>query len=65
MLQENTKGVMRARDGAIFLGIGTSTFWKWHAEGKLPRGIRLSSRCTVWRREDLEQFLAKAAGDHA
>ena len=43
MLQENTKGVMRARDGAIFLGIGTSTFWKWHAEGKLPRGIRLSS----------------------
>ena len=55
------QGVLRAKDAAAFLGIGPSTFWRWVAEGKLPRGIRLSARCTVWRREFLEKVLEQAA----
>ena len=46
---------------AAFLNIGLSTVWKWHAEGKLPPGIRISPRCTVWRRSDLEAFLERQA----
>ncbi len=63
MQQTNTsQGVLRAKAGAAFLGIGLSTFWKWHAEGKIPPGIRLSTRCTVWRREVLERVLTLAEG---
>ena len=47
----------RAKDASSFIGIGESTFWKWVAAGKLPKGKHLSARCTVWKREDLERFL--------
>lgn len=53
--------VLRAKDAAAFLALGESTFWRWCQQGKLPRGIRLSARCTVWKREDLERFLNQAA----
>ena len=53
--------VLRAKDAAAFLALGESTFWRWCQQGKLPRGIRLSARCTVWKRDDLEHFLAQAA----
>lgn len=49
--------VLRAKDAAAFLSIGLSTFWRWVQQGKLPHGLRLSARCTVWRREELEAFL--------
>ena len=52
-------GVLRAKDAAKFLGIGLSTFWRWSQQGKLPHGICLSARCTVWRREDLEAFIER------
>ncbi len=52
-----TLKVLRAKDAAHFIGIGVSTFWRWVQEGRLPQGIRLSSRCTVWRVRDLEDFL--------
>lgn len=61
-----SQGVMRAKGVAAFFNIGLSTVWKWHAEGKLPPGIRISPRCTVWRRSDLETFLEQqAAADKA
>ena len=61
-MQDNTttncsSGAMRAADAARFLGIAVSTFWRWVQEGKLPKGKRLSSRCTVWMRSDIERFL--------
>ena len=51
------KGAMRAADAANFLGIAVSTFWRWVSLGRLPKGKRLSARCTVWMREDIERFL--------
>ena len=39
---------LRAKAFAEALGIGTSTFWRWIREGRLPQGTRLSARCTVW-----------------
>lgn len=53
-------GAMRAHDAAKFLGVAVSTFWRWVKEGRLPKGRRLSSRCTVWLRADIERFLRKA-----
>ena len=53
-------GAMRAKNAAAFLGIGESTFWRWVQQGRLPKGARLSARTTVWKYEDLEQFLNQA-----
>lgn len=53
-------GAMRAKTAAAFLGIAESTFWRWVAQGRLPKGIRLSARATVWKRADLEFFLEQA-----
>lgn len=55
--QMQCAGAMRAKSAAAFLDIGESTFWRWVKEGRLPKGTRLTPRTTVWRREDLEQFL--------
>jgi predicted DNA-binding transcriptional regulator AlpA len=31
--------------------------WRWVAEGKLPRPLRLSSKCVRWWSSDVERFL--------
>lgn len=59
--QENVR-VMRVKEASAYLGIKPSTFWRWCQHGKLPKGIRLSTRCTVWKREDLETFLKQQEG---
>ena len=61
MEKQFSDGVLRAKDAAAFLGIGMSTLWYWAQLGKIPAGIRLSNRCTVWRRRDLETFLNEYA----
>lgn len=58
---QNTKHFYRAKQCAEYLGIGVSTFWKWVQDGRIPAGTRLSSRCTVWSIETLEQVVAQAA----
>ena len=51
------RGAMRAKECAKFLGIGVSTFWRWEAKGIVPKGIRLTPRCTVWPVEVLQDLL--------
>jgi len=41
------------------LGISTSCVWRWAADGKLPKPIKLSSRVTRWRADEIEQALSK------
>lgn len=49
--------ILRAKQAADFVGIGLSTFWRWVKEGRLPQGIHLSARCTVWKISDLEDYI--------
>lgn len=42
-------GLVRAREGAAILRVSRATFWRYVKLGLLPRGIRLTPRCTVWR----------------
>ncbi len=45
---------VRPKDGAAFLGIGVSTFWRWSRERHdFPRGIRLSPRAVIFSLDDL------------
>jgi len=53
------RGAMRAKECARFLGIGESTFWRWVASGLVPKGIRLTPRCTVWPVEELQTMVKR------
>lgn len=40
---------VRPKDAAVALGISLPTFWRWQKERQdMPRGMRLSPRCTVY-----------------
>ena len=54
-------GLVRAREGAAILRVSRATFWRYVKLGMLPRGIRLTPRCTVWRVADIEAFVARQA----
>jgi prophage regulatory protein len=41
--------------------VGKSTWWKWVQEGKAPSPIKLGPRVTVWRSEDIRQFVEQSA----
>ena len=38
-----------------------STLWRWVRLGKFPKPIKLSSRVTVWRAEDVQAWLTRQA----
>ena len=39
--------------------VSSSTWWSWCASGKAPPSIKLGSRTTVWRVEDIRDFIEK------
>ena len=54
--QQQTKRSVRPAEGAVYLGVGRSTFWRWAAERPdFPKGKRLSPRVTVF---DLDELVA-------
>lgn len=47
------------------LPIGISTWWKMVAEGRAPKGIKISSRITVWRRNDVLALIDRLSSPEA
>ena len=46
----------RAKEAAQYLSCGLSTVWLYAKQGKLTP-VKLSDRVTIFRREDLENFI--------
>jgi predicted DNA-binding transcriptional regulator AlpA len=40
------------------LPVGKTTLWQWVRDGKFPRPVKLSTRVTAWKAEDVQAFLA-------
>lgn len=38
-------------------GLAKSTVWLWVKQGKLPSPIKLSTRVTVWKQSDIEEWI--------
>ena len=54
------QSVFRAKAAAAYLDVSESTIWRWAKEGKLPKGLPLSARVTVWKKEWLDSKLEEA-----
>jgi prophage regulatory protein len=53
--------LLSAKEVASRLSVTSRTVWRWVAQGKLPRPLRLSRACSRWRSGDLEYFLEALA----
>lgn len=39
--------------------VGKSTWWEGVKSGRFPKPVKLSTRCTVWRVEDIRALIEK------
>ena len=46
---------------ARYLGVASRTIWRWEAQGRIPRGLRLTRNTVRWPADTLETLLAKPA----
>jgi prophage regulatory protein len=52
-------GFMRQAQVLLFVPISRSTLWRRVKAGTFPEPVKLSARVTVWRAEDLRQWIAE------
>jgi prophage regulatory protein len=55
-------GYVRLPVVAAVSGLAKSTVWKWCADGRMPKPIKLSERVSAWPVALLRQWLADPAG---
>ena len=57
-MQQNHNPAYRAKAARQYLDIGNTLFYELVKKGILPPGTRISERCKIWRKSDLDKFLA-------
>ncbi|HRH85803.1 MAG TPA: AlpA family phage regulatory protein [Rubrivivax sp.] len=55
-------GFLRQWQVLAFVPISKSTLWRRVQVGSFPEPVKLSTRITVWRAEDLRRWIDAAAG---
>ena len=51
---------MRSTEARRYLGsISKTAFYNWRKEGLIPEGIKVSPRCVLWLKTDLDAALEK------
>ncbi|MCD4758958.1 MAG: AlpA family phage regulatory protein [Arcobacteraceae bacterium] len=50
-------GFIRINDVMSMTGLAKSTVWLWVSQNKLPKPIKLSSRVTVWKKSDINNWI--------
>jgi prophage regulatory protein len=53
-----TVGYARLPKICAVTGLGRSTIWAWVRQERFPKPIKLSSRASAWRVEDINEWLA-------
>jgi|YelNatPaOPRAMG01_1025707.scaffolds.fasta_scaffold632427_1 prophage regulatory protein len=51
---------LRVQKVAEMLAIGKSTVWLWVKQNKIPQPIHISSRVSVWRLSEINNYIAFA-----
>jgi predicted DNA-binding transcriptional regulator AlpA len=54
-------GFVRLSTILKIIPISRSTWWKGVKSGKFPKSVKIGDRITVWRVDDIREFIAKSA----
>ena len=57
-----TKSLLRIHQVLDRIPIGESSWWKGCKEGIYPKPIKLGPRTTVWRAEEIKEFIERVSG---
>lgn len=49
--------LLRAKQVLGLIPVCQSTLWQWVKDGKFPQPVRLGTRCTVWREDEVREFI--------
>lgn len=49
--------LLRAKDCARVAAVSPATWWNWVSDGIAPKGHKISQSITVWRSDEVEEFL--------
>ncbi len=55
--QDALEMLLTVKDVADCLSIGVRTVWRWAADNKIPRPIRLARHTVRWKASELQAFL--------
>lgn len=55
-------GLSRFKDFAHLIPVSRTTLWRMVRAGKFPKPTRLSSHCTVWKNQDILDWLDAQGG---
>ncbi|AFY62391.1 AlpA family transcriptional regulator [Synechococcus sp. PCC 6312] len=55
-------GFLRIDDVLKFIPVSKSTWWAGVRSGRFPRGVKLGSKTTVWRVQDIRQLIENPTG---
>ena len=56
---QHQSGFVREKHILQLIPVAHSTLWEWVNIGKFPAPLKLSKRVTVWKRSDVEEFIAR------
>lgn len=59
---QSHSGFLREKHVRKLIPVAHSTLWAWVRLGRFPAPIKLSDRITVWRSEDVENFISMNGG---
>lgn len=54
-------GFMRLPQVLSVIPVGKTSWWEGVRAGRFPKPIKLSTRCTAWRAEDIRELITKLA----
>ena len=53
--------ILRPKAAAEYLGVATSTLYRWANESNFPKPIKLGRQASGWRKIDLDAWLERRA----
>jgi len=54
-----TEGNVRAAENSLFLGVCKSAFWRYVAEGRIKKPLKLTPRVSVWDAKYIRRLAAE------
>lgn len=57
-------GFVRINQILSVIPVSDTTWWRWIQEGKAPKGLKLGPAITVWKAEEIREFI-KRLGEEA